>query len=444
MKKCILINSPIFWDAAAEGENYLSPLGLGYIATYVEKAGIQVEILDAVKQRKSVEDIVKYIEEKQPDYVGINIFTQNYKLVKDICEQTKVKCEWFIGGPVVGSIYEEIVKWNLKNRMNIIIGDGEYIIPTIILDNKKVEPIKKNENIKVFRVDAESEFFPRDISDIVLNRKFFHDEIIKNHYGEREIAMVTSRGCIYNCAFCGGARSVNRGIPVRIRSEQSIVNEINDILKMYPEVKSIRVLDDLFLSNKQRIKQAIHVFSEYPQLSWRGMAHVLSLKPNLDDIEKLKGANCRELFMGIESGSESMRKKINKVGSTGDVIEVAQKILQEGIDLKGYFIYGFPQETEYDFQQTYELARKISNISQTTEGNFRTSVFQFRPYHGTKLYNDIVSEKGIVHECEFNDIISKFKGRNQFNFDFGNYSEVSDEILNQYIIKTQEIGEGNA
>ena len=35
MKKCILINSPIFWDAAAEGENYLSPLGLGYIATYV-------------------------------------------------------------------------------------------------------------------------------------------------------------------------------------------------------------------------------------------------------------------------------------------------------------------------------------------------------------------------------------------------------------------------
>lgn len=28
MKKCILINSPIFWDAAAEGENYLSPLDL--------------------------------------------------------------------------------------------------------------------------------------------------------------------------------------------------------------------------------------------------------------------------------------------------------------------------------------------------------------------------------------------------------------------------------
>ena len=52
MKKCILINSPIFWDAAAEGENYLLLLGLGYIATYIEKAGIEVEIVDVVKERK--------------------------------------------------------------------------------------------------------------------------------------------------------------------------------------------------------------------------------------------------------------------------------------------------------------------------------------------------------------------------------------------------------
>ena len=40
MKKFILFNSPIFWDATKEKEQYLSPLGLGYIATYLEKAGI--------------------------------------------------------------------------------------------------------------------------------------------------------------------------------------------------------------------------------------------------------------------------------------------------------------------------------------------------------------------------------------------------------------------
>lgn len=49
LKKFILLNSPIFWDATTEKEQYLSPLGLGYIATYLEKAAVKVEILDCVK-----------------------------------------------------------------------------------------------------------------------------------------------------------------------------------------------------------------------------------------------------------------------------------------------------------------------------------------------------------------------------------------------------------
>lgn len=62
MKKFILINSPIFWDSTKENEQYLSPLGLGYIATYLEGINdIDVEIVDCVKERKSVSDIISYI-----------------------------------------------------------------------------------------------------------------------------------------------------------------------------------------------------------------------------------------------------------------------------------------------------------------------------------------------------------------------------------------------
>ena len=136
---------------------------------------------------------------------------------------------------------------------------------------------------------------------------------------------------------------------------------------------------------------------------------------------------------------ESVRRKINKLGTIDDIITVSKAILESGIDLKGYFIYGFPGETKEDFQKTYELASKIKEISTNTTGTFRTSVFQFRPYHGTQLYNEIVKSTGIIHECKFNQSISKFEGRSQFNFDFGNYSKEKDEILNQYIIKTQEL-----
>ena len=182
-----------------------------------------------------------------------------------------------------------------------------------------------------------------------------------------------------------------------------------------------------------------NIFSQFSQLSWRGMVHVLSLVNVMEKIKELRIGGCKELFIGIESGSESIRKRINKMGSPSDILKVSQTILQNGIDLKGYFIYGFPKETKEDFQKTFELAKRLKEISLKTDGTFRTGVFQFRPYDGTQLYNEIVKDTGIIQDCQFNNSISQFEGRSQFNFDFGNYSMESKELLNEYIIKTQEL-----
>lgn len=439
MKKFILFNSPIFWDATKEKEQYLSPLGLGYIATYLEKAGIDVTIVDCVKERKSVNDIVDFINKTHTDYIGINIFTQNYEMVKYIIESITITCDCFIGGQVVKSIYLDILRWNTQNRLNIIIGEGEFIIPALVSGRCKQIPEQENDQKVVYRVNKNSEYFPKDISNIFLNRKYLGNEIIYNHYGEKEIAIITSRGCAFDCAFCGGAKSLNKDITTSIRTEESVITEIREILSAYPDIQSIRVLDDLFLRNGKSIDMTNNIFLKFPHLSWRGMVHVLSLAKDVEKVKKLRRGRCRELFIGIESGSESVRRKINKLGTIDDIITVSKAILESGIDLKGYFIYGFPGETKEDFQKTYELASKIKEISTNTTGTFRTSVFQFRPYHGTQLYNEIVKSTGIIHECEFNQSISKFEGRSQFNFDFGNYSKEKDEILNQYIIKTQEL-----
>jgi len=121
---------------------------------------------------------------------------------------------------------------------------------------------------------------------------------------------------------------------------------------------------------------------------------------------------------------------------------VSSKILEVGIDLKGYFIYGFPEETEEDFKKTFELAEKIKEISLKKSGQFRTSVFQFRPYHGTQLYNEIIKIRGSIPECKINNSLNSNKeeeGRTQFNLTSGNYSKVSDEKLEEYILKTQKL-----
>lgn len=440
MKKFVLINSPLFWERTNEEEEYLSPLGLGYIATYLKKVGLEVLLLDSVKERLGVEDILKQVSEIKPEFVGINVFTQNYELVQYIIEKMSIQCECFVGGQVVKSIYETILDWKTSNKVNIIIGEGELIIPAIVLENCKEKPIEHLDNKFVYKVDMNSQYFPKDISKIYLDRSFLKDKIINNHYGEKEAAIITSRGCAYDCAFCGGARGLNKDISIRMKDVESVKHEIAEICDLYPDLKSIRILDDLFLRNETSISQAADIFQEFSQLHWRGMVHVLSLIKCLDKIQLLKNCNCKELFVGIESGSNTIRKRINKLGDISSVISVIRELLIHGIDVKGYFMYGFPDETQEDMEETYKLACELRNISEKCEGTFRPSVFQFRPYHGTRLYNEIL-EKGIdIPNCHYNSSYT-LKGRSQFNFCSGNYSRVPDEILEEYIVKTQKIME---
>lgn len=439
MKKVLLFNSPIYKDKSNVEEEYLPPIGLGYIATYLEKSNIDVKLIDCVAEKLKKDEILNIIANEVPEYVGINIFTQNLSYVREIVESCNINVSFIIGGQVTKFIYSDIIKWTTTNPIDVIIGEGEFIVPAIVSDTIAEEPIQYEKNRRVFKVTLNSIYFPDDISNVTLNRDYIRNREIVNHYGEKEAAIITSRGCIYNCAFCGGARSLNSDIKLRERSKQSIINEISDIISATPNVKCIRVLDDLFLKNRSSILKAISIFDQFDCLTWRAMAHVLSFNNTNDLLEKLKCSGCKELFIGIESGSSKIRSLINKVGSIEQIIDTIRIILQVGIDVKGYFIYGFPNETTDDCILTLKLAQKLKSISNESIGVFRTSVFQFRPYHGTQLYNEIIRKCGKINDCTFNNKINCFNGRSQYNFQSGNYSECTLDQINEFINKTLEL-----
>jgi anaerobic magnesium-protoporphyrin IX monomethyl ester cyclase len=158
----------------------------------------------------------------------------------------------------------------------------------------------------------------------------------------------------------------------------------------------------------------------------------------------LKQSGCRELFIGIESGSPKILSAIGKTSNVQTIIKNLSKVFASGINMKGYFIYGFPNETKQDMDMTFELARTLKNLSNQFGANFRTSVFQYRPYHGTQIYHELEA-KGIdlqVHSTEANKELSDLVGRLQFNFHSGNYSEVEDQVLNDYIYRTINLNGG--
>lgn len=106
-----------------------------------------------------------------------------------------------------------------------------------------------------------------------------------------------------------------------------------------------------------------------------------------------------------------------------------------GINLKTYFIFGFPEETKMDMQKTYNLIDFFVKKSKRFQVSFRVSVFQFRPYHGTRFYFDLFNEGQFLHNLHVveDSLLSDKIKRTQFNFIAGNFSNCKQEIVSMYI-----------
>lgn len=440
--KVILLNSPLFRNnQESDDEDYLPPIGLGYIATNLLNNGINLTLIDAVAQKLSFDDLMEILNKEKPEFIASNIFTTNYQIVRELVESITFQTHLIIGGLCTKEIYNEIINWKTSNFIDIVIGDGEKITLDIIKNSIKEGPFKSYNRSRVFKVDGKSKYFINNISDILLNRDLFSNEPFKNHFGFFEANLISSRGCIYNCSFCAAARDFNKDFPVRERDENSITKELIELKSIYPTVKSIRVLDDLFLKSRRNIEKAISIFSNF-NFKWRSMAHIRTFSHiDQNKIEALSNSGCNELFIGIESGSSKILKSINKTSNIDIIKKSLMKLFKAKINVKGYFIYGLPNENMDDCERTFKLATEIKKMSLSYNVGFRTSVFQFRPYHGTEIYLKLKKEQPNINieQVTPNHELSCLMGRSQFNFYSKNYSKVSLETIHDYICRTNAL-----
>ncbi len=436
-KEVVIFNSPLYRERFDDGETYLPPLGQGYILTYLKKRGITAGLIDAVYHKLGTEEIIRIINHGVFQTVGFNVFSINMNLVKDIIAGINRAVHVVLGGKAVGAVWRDIVSWNTGQKLSLIIGEGEWIFPDIVRGTCTDDVLYGTDRCRVYQVGTQSCYFPSDLDKVVLDRSLFLDRAVYNHYGKLEQCIIASRGCIYRCAFCGGSTYANRNIPVRFRSSKNIQDEIHAIIEQTPEVQSIRLLDDLFMKDVDSIQKALDIFSKFPRIYWRAMAHVQSFDNAEPYIEYLKESGCDELFVGIESGSSKIRKMIHKEGSLERVKEVIKLFLTTGIDVKGYFMCGFPKETEDDLEQTLQLAEEIKQYAACAKGKFRAVAFRFRPYHGTELYDQLIRENYTMKDYE----TRMQKGtKTQYNFSAGNFSCMADAEIDNFLERITDDG----
>jgi anaerobic magnesium-protoporphyrin IX monomethyl ester cyclase len=191
--------------------------------------------------------------------------------------------------------------------------------------------------------------------------------------------VVTSRGCPAGCTFC--IKHVSYGTSVRVRSPESVLAELQLLWNL--GLRNVHMYADLFTVNREQVMGICEGMVR------RGLNFKWTCNSRVDfvDAEMLAAmgrAGCWLVSWGIESASETIRKRVRK-GTTDEKIRRALAWSQDaGIMNWGYFIIGLPGETEETIRQTIDLSKELP---------LDLALFHIAaPYPGTPFFFEVVDQ----------------------------------------------------
>lgn len=169
-----------------------------------------------------------------------------------------------------------------------------------------------------------------------------------------------TRGCIGNCPFCD-FKTVNDR--VKTKPPSLIVEQVAYYKRRY-NTNHLSIVDSSINSHPQQFEaicDALIAHKNTLRFSGLAIARKEMIRPVL---EKMKKAGFYRIEYGLESGSNSVLKKMHKIFTK----EIAEQVIRDthaaGIDVYLYLIVGFPGETQEDFEQTKQfLARNQPYIT---------------------------------------------------------------------------------
>jgi radical SAM superfamily enzyme YgiQ (UPF0313 family) len=191
--------------------------------------------------------------------------------------------------------------------------------------------------------------------------------------------LYTSMGCPYNCSFC----CINAifGKPgIRFRSPEYIMNELDFLVQNYG-IKNIKIIDEMFAINEQRVSQLCDLIIErkYDLNMW-AYARVNTVTSKM--LDKMKQAGINWIGYGFESGSERVLKSINKDYEFNKVLNIVEMTRSAGIYIGANFIFGLPEDNLQSMNETLDLAINLN----TEWANFYYAI----AYPGSKLYAEAI------------------------------------------------------
>lgn len=414
-------------DDKLEVQRMYPPLGLAYIASYLEKYGGYKDV--------SIETDINAVVEKKPDVVGISSVTPNFNKAVKIAKEVKIVLDIPV---IIGGAHITALPHTLPECFDFgIVGEGEQTMLELLFaleKNRHSNSFEHIDGLVYWEANKSICTKKREMIKPLDRIPFPKREILKNQWSfsfEDNVSMITSRGCPYKCRFCSSSANWR---PFRFHSAEYVVDEIKHLIDVY-NPKFINFYDDLFIANKERLAKIVDLIkvekiNEKVQFNCSVRADLL----DESTCKLFKEMNLTAIGFGAESGSDKilnyLKKDTTTVAQNQETIDLANKY---NLRIASSFIIGSPFETKIDLLKTYDFINKNKlKLSQA-------DVYPMTPYPGTEIW-DFARQKDLVSETmDWSLLNQNFE---QFNIDtyvFLNKDTMTKLEFYDYFLRLQNL-----
>lgn len=379
----------------------LPPLGVAYIAAMLEKDGHEVKIIDgpawATVFEYGFEELEKDIKDFSPDIVGISASTSQIdhaRKAASLAKSASKDCVVILGGTLISADPNALLAFEDVNFG--VYGEADLTFSEILRAVEGKKPVEGMEGV-IWRENGSVRFLkPKVITDLdqvpMPARHLLKMEIYRpspaNFRRVPATTIMTSRGCPYQCIFCSRP---TEGTAFRAHSAERVVEEIEHLVTKYG-IKDIQIFDDTFSLIPSRVEKICKgIIEKKLDVGWNCMTRVDKINPEL--LALMRKAGCYEIGFGIESGSDRILQFIKKATTTDLIRKGVRMTKDAGIDVRGFFMIGFPTETKEEILQTIKFAKDLDvDVAQ-----FMVST----PLPGTEMW-EIAKQNGTINTDDWN------------------------------------------
>ncbi len=279
-----------------------------------------------------------------------------------------------LGGPyaTLASDYDPRIA---KLFDSVVLGDGEKALP-LALEDFREGKLKSSYRLPIDSLAG----LPFSRLDLLANKQYYS-----------ATAVIGTRGCIHNCAFCS-IRSLY-GRKYLKRPVDEVIEEIK-FQTSRPRLQWLdRKLVQLWDDNPACDLDWFHTFLEklIPLKKWWLSQMCLNVADSEETVKLMKASGCKGIFVGMESVSEQTlgALKKNTINTVDNYVRQSRVIIRHGINIVAAVMFGFDEDTKESlFERTPKYLEKM--------GVTLVQDLIFTPYPHLEFYNTLEKDDRIL------------------------------------------------